>query len=146
MFFVGSMVFARQRSSETSTRGRRVTSDFNDEFITDRDNRLSTLFNTTRKLPFFTTPTHIYSLIFYKICFTFHIFFFFFNKRCKYKYVRYLYRQREIIRVLFTYILFALLFPPNNRVSGSCLIRFERTIGNIVLYDQLSSRKFWPYL
>lgn len=93
MFFVGSMVFARQRSSETSTRGRRVTSDFNDEFITDRDNRLSTLFNTTRKLPFFTTPTHIYSLIFYKICFTFHIFFFL-NKRCKYKYVRNLYRQR----------------------------------------------------
>ena len=86
------MVFARQRSSETSTRGGRVTSDFNDEFITDRDNRLSTLFNTTRKLPFFTTPRHIYSLIFYKIGFTFHIFF---NKRCKYKYVyKYLYRQR----------------------------------------------------
>lgn len=54
--------------------------------------------------------------------------------------------KEHITRVLFTYILFVLLLPPNNRVSGSCLIRPERTIGNIVFYDQLTSRKFWPYL
>lgn len=140
------MVFARQRSSETSTRGGRVTSDFNDEFITDRDNRLSTLFNTTRKLPFFTTPRHIYSLIFYKIGFTFHIFLFLISVANTSMYTNICIDKEHITRVLFTYILFVLLFPPNNRVSGSCLIRPERTIGNIVFYDQLTSRKFWPYL
>ena len=50
--------------------------------------------------------------------------------------------KEHITRVLLTYILFVLLLPPNNRVSGSCLIRPERTIGNIVFYDQLTSRKF----
>lgn len=131
------MVFARQRSSETSTRGRRVTSDFNDEFITDRDNRFSTLFNTTRKLPFFTTPTHIYSLIFDKICFTSHIFFFLISVANTSMY-NICIDKEHIIRVLFTYILFVLLYPPNNRVSGSCLIRSERTIGNIVSYFMIN--------